>query len=84
MSGGLGVYGILVTVITGERSQDKLSLGEGYRLFAAGLINGASSLVPGICLAMASWRANAISFVKFTAYRICIEALGLYRLIKVK
>jgi len=89
-SGVLAIYGLIIAVLIapmldGVENDSAL----GHRLFAAGLINGGSCMISGICLGqMLQVFANAEAtgkgrknLVAFIFMMIFMEAFGLYGLI---
>merc|ERR1712003_354421 len=88
MAGILGIYGMIVAVILGQKIKPEgYTYHDGYAHLAAGLCCGLSSLAAGLTIGIvgdAGVRANAQQekiFVGMILILIFAEALGLYGLI---
>ncbi|KRX06512.1 V-ATPase proteolipid subunit C-like domain [Pseudocohnilembus persalinus] len=87
MAGILGIYGLIVAVITVTKIGGVYTAKEGYAHLASGLCCGFSSLAAGLAIGIvgdAGVRANAQQeriFVGMILILIFAEALGLYGLI---
>merc|ERR1712151_688710 len=84
MAGILGIYGLIVAVITGGKMADTLSYFGNYAILGAGLCCGLSSLAAGLAIGVvgdAGIRAFAQQeriFIGMILILIFAEALGLY------
>ena len=87
MAGILGIYGLIVAVILGQRMNNTYTYKNGYAHLASGLCCGLSSLGAGIAIGIggdAGVRALGQTdkiFVGMMLILIFAEALGLYGLI---
>ena len=87
MAGILGIYGLIVAVILGQRITGEYQAKSGYKHLASGLCCGLSSLGAGIAIGIggdAGVRALGQTdkiFVGMMLILIFAEALGLYGLI---
>ena len=54
MAGILGIYGLIIAILLSAKAADvKLTAGDGYKMFSAGLCCGLSSLASGLAIGTA-------------------------------
>ena len=87
MAGVLGIYGLIISVVSGAVTPADYTMYKGYAHLSAGLACGLSGLAAGMAIGIvgdAGVRANAQQprlFVAMILILIFVEALALYGLI---
>ena len=88
MAGILGIYGLIIAILLAAKASDvKLTAGDGFKMFSAGLCCGLSSLASGLAIGTAgeagvkAYAQTEAILVGMVLILIFAECIGLYGLI---